>query len=51
MGQTTAASVDNGALIGIAICFNLLWRSATETVELVSRAPGELRRNGKRLCA
>jgi TMEM175 potassium channel family protein len=28
-GQTTAASIYNGTLIAIAICFNLLWRSAS----------------------
>jgi TMEM175 potassium channel family protein len=34
-GQTTAASVYNGTLIGIAICFNLLWRSASTNGRLL----------------
>jgi uncharacterized membrane protein len=29
-GQTTAAMVYNGTFIAIAICFNLLWRSASK---------------------
>ena len=34
-GQTTAASVYNGTLIVIAICFNLLWRSASRNGRLL----------------
>jgi uncharacterized membrane protein len=34
-GQTTAASVYNGTLIAIAICFNLLWRSASRNGRLL----------------
>ena len=34
-GQMTAASVYNGTLIAIAICFNLLWRSASRKGRLL----------------
>jgi uncharacterized membrane protein len=34
-GQVTAASVYNGTLIGIAVCFNLLWRSASRNGRLL----------------
>jgi uncharacterized membrane protein len=34
-GQTTAASVYNGTLIAIAICFNLLWRCASRQGRLL----------------
>jgi len=34
-GQTTAASVYNGTLIAIAICFNLLWRCASSQGRLL----------------
>jgi uncharacterized membrane protein len=34
-GQITAAVVYNGTLIGIAICFNLLWRSASRHERLL----------------
>jgi uncharacterized membrane protein len=34
-GQTIAASVYNGTLIAIAICFNLLWRSASRNGRLL----------------
>jgi TMEM175 potassium channel family protein len=35
VGQTTAATVYNATLIGIAICFNLLWRSASRDGRLL----------------
>src|SRR5262245_5142195 len=34
-GQTTAASVYNGTLIAIAICSNLLWRTASRNGRLL----------------
>jgi uncharacterized membrane protein len=34
-GQTTAASVYNGTLIVIAVCFNVLWRSASSNGRLL----------------
>ena len=34
-GQTTAASIYNGTLIAIALCFNLLWRSASKNRRLL----------------
>src|SRR4029450_7642701 len=38
-GQTTAAMVYNGTFIAIAICFNLLWRSASKHGRLLQADP------------